>query len=109
MTLRPTDDPEVLDNTEAQRYEIRTGPELIGFALYHRNQERITFTHVEIDPAFEGRGLGGRLVRAALDDAKTRELTVVPLCPFVAGWIRRHPDYMDMVDQHHRATVDPAN
>lgn len=59
----------------------------------------ITFTHTEIDPAFEGQGLGSKLVRFALDDVREHgDRKVLPLCPFVLGWMAKHPDYQDL---HH--------
>ncbi|MFL1429057.1 MULTISPECIES: GNAT family N-acetyltransferase [unclassified Nocardiopsis] len=88
---------EVADAPENKRYEIRVDGEVAGFAEYILTDGLITFTHTEIDPGHEGRGLGGALVRAALDDVRGRELDVLPLCPFVKGWIQRHPDYVDLV------------
>ena len=57
------------------------------------------FTHTEIDPDAEGSGLGGTLVRGALDDVRQKGGRVVPRCSFVRGWIERHPEYGDLVDQ----------
>ncbi|MEU0492071.1 GNAT family N-acetyltransferase [Nocardiopsis sp. NPDC006139] len=88
---------EVADAPENKRYEIRVDGEVAGFAEYILTDGLITFTHTEIDPAHEGRGLGGALVRGALDDVRGRDLDVLPLCPFVKGWIQRHPDYADLV------------
>ncbi len=89
---------EVNDNRDQARYEIWTDGQLAGFAQYRLNDESITFVHTEIDPEHEGAGLGSRLARAALDDVRARQLTVVPLCPFIADYIRRHrDDYLDLV------------
>ncbi|MFE1168080.1 GNAT family N-acetyltransferase [Nocardiopsis sp. NPDC058789] len=88
---------EVTDVPERRRYEVTTDGEVAGFAEYILTDELITFTHTEIDPAYEGRGLGSILVRAALDDVRTRELAVLPLCPFVKEWIGRHREYADLV------------
>ncbi|QUX24696.1 MULTISPECIES: GNAT family N-acetyltransferase [Nocardiopsis] len=88
---------EVADAPENKRYEIRVDGEVAGFAEYILTDGLITFTHTEIDPAHEGRGLGGALVRGVLDDVRGRDLDVLPLCPFVKGWIQRHPDYTDLV------------
>lgn len=87
----------VLDVAERSRFEIHSGGEPAGFAAYRTRHGVITFTHTEIDTAFEGQGLGGRLVRAALDAARSRGLAVHPACPFVQSWIARHPDYTDLV------------
>src|SRR3979409_193132 len=79
---------EVRDNPDESRYEVFADGELAGFAEYRLHNGRITFIHTEIDPAHEGGGLGSSLARAALDDVKSRGLPVVPLCPFIAGYIR---------------------
>jgi len=102
--MRSTSDPDVVDDASAARYEIRVGQERAGIALYRLGHDRagretITFTHTEIDDRFEGQGLGGRLARAALGDAGRRGLAVVPVCPFIAGYIDSHPEFRDMVAQ----------
>ena len=88
---------DVVDVRDKKRYEIRVDGEVAGFAEYILTDDMVTFTHTEIDPAHEGQGLGGTLVRGALDDVRPRGLAVLPLCPFVKGWIQRHPDYTDLV------------
>lgn len=88
---------EVVDVQDRRRYEIRTEDGVVGFAEYIVTDNLITLSHTEIDPAHGGEGLGGALVRGALDDVRSRGLPVLPLCPFVKGWIERHPDYADLV------------
>lgn len=87
---------EINDAPERSRYEITVDGTLAGFAVYRLRPDRITFVHTEIDDAFGGQGLGGALVRGALDDVRTRGLRVVAECPFVKAWIERHPDYADL-------------
>ncbi len=89
----------VRNNPELNRYEALIGEQVAGFARYRLSDDRITFVHTEVDDAFEGQGVGGVLARGALDDVRadgTR--TVRPLCPFIKGWIEKHPDYADLVD-----------
>ncbi len=83
----------VVDVPEESRYELRLGDRRIGLAAYHRRDDRIAFTHTEVDAACEGRGFGTRLVQGAVDDAGARGLEIVPLCPFVAAYVKRHPEY----------------
>jgi predicted GNAT family acetyltransferase len=90
-------EPTVTDAPESSRYEIRDGDRLLGLAAYQRRGDQVVFTHTEVDDSPEHSGLGSRLVRAALDDVRSKGLTVVPLCPFVKGWIERHPEYRDLV------------
>ena len=86
------------NNSAESRYEIRVDGELAGFAAYHLRPGKVTFTHTEIGDRFEGKGIGSKLAVAALDGARADGLLVTPLCPFIAAYIRRHPDYLDIVD-----------
>jgi hypothetical protein len=93
---------EVADNPSESRYEIRADGELAGFAQYRNADGRVTFFHTEIDPAYEGEGLGSRLARFALDDVRSHGQQVVPLCPFIAQYIRGHTEYLDLLPEHLR-------
>ena len=88
---------EVVDTPEASRYELRLGDRVIGFAAYRRRNDRVVFIHTEVDESYEGRGLGNRLAKAALDDVRGKGLVVVPLCPFIARYIQQHPEYHELV------------
>ena len=89
---------EVHNNPTEYRYELWADGELAGYTQYVLDRGRIAFLHTEVYESYEGLGLGGRLARATLDDARTRELVVMPFCPFVAGFIERHIDeYGDLV------------
>jgi len=90
--------PSVTRNDESHEYEIRVGGELAGIAGYRDRPGQILFTHTEIDPAFGGQGLGGILARAALDDSASRGLTIVPYCPFIQAYLRKHPDFSGVVE-----------
>lgn len=92
----------VRDNPDEQRYEIHVDDTLGGFAQYRARPGLLAFIHTEIDPTFEGQGLGGTLVGFALEDARARELAVLPFCPFVNAYIRRHPEFTDLVPAEHR-------
>jgi uncharacterized protein len=90
----------VVDVPERRRYEaldVEADDRLAGFAEYIHTDSLITFTHTEVQPAYEGQGVGSTLVRAALDDARSRGLSVLPVCPFFRGWIQLHPEYADLV------------
>ncbi len=89
--------PEVIDDTAAQRYEVHIDGD-VALMQYRLEGDRIVYLHTEVPAALEGRGIGSTLARAALDDARARNLAVVPLCPFVSGYIRRHPEYQPLVD-----------
>lgn len=87
----------VRDNPEELRYEVVVDGEVAGEIRYRRSPDRIVLVHTEVSPALEGQGLAGRLVAGALDDIGARGLRVVPICPFVLAYIRRHPEYDDLV------------
>jgi len=89
---------QVEDVPQRHRFEATEGEELLGVALYEREDGVVILTHTVVEPAAEGRGVGSALARTALDAARAEGLRVVPRCTFMAGWIKRHPDYADLVD-----------
>ena len=93
----PWPDVSIRDNPDESRYELWLGGTLVGLIAYHLRDERIALTHTEVDESCEHRGLGTHLVEAALADARTRRLEVLPLCPFVSAYVRRHPEVQDLV------------
>jgi uncharacterized protein len=92
-----TDELRVEDNPAKHRYEARAGERLLGFVLYRAQPGRITLIHTEVEPELEHRGVASQLVAATLDDIRARGLSVVPICPFVRVYIRRHPEYAGLV------------
>jgi len=87
----------VADNAEQQRYEARRGAEVVGFISYRLHAGRMTLIHTEVAPALEGQGIASQLVAGALDSIQRRGLTIVPICPFVRTYLRRHPEYADLL------------
>lgn len=69
----------------------------LAVAEYRRVKDRIIFTHTEVPRELEGNGIASILAKTALDFAKEEGLTVLPICPFIAGYIRRHPEYRELV------------
>jgi NAD+ kinase len=87
----------VVDSFEQNRYEILVGGEIAGVLHYRRRGNVIQLEHTEIDNAYEGRGLASRLARGALEDARRRATPVVVVCPFVTGYVERHPEWSDLI------------
>jgi predicted GNAT family acetyltransferase len=89
---------EVSNNESEYRYEVRADGEMAGYTQYALLRGRIAFLHTEIYESYEGMGLGTRLARGALEDARARGVVVEPYCPFIAHFIERHLDeYRDLV------------
>ncbi len=85
------------DHVEASRFELRADGELVGFVDYRADGANLRLVHTEVVPAFAGKGMGGKLARAVLDEVRARSVQVRPTCEFLATWIERHPDYADLV------------
>ena len=97
----------VRDNPDRPRYEAFLGDELAGFSEYRLREGRITFTHTEVDDAYEGEGSGRGSPRPSSTPARDAGLDVYPACPFIAEYIRRHPDrYLDLVPEKVRAKYE---
>jgi predicted GNAT family acetyltransferase len=89
---------EVRDNRDRSRYELVVDGEVAGFVQYSMRGGRLILVHTEIDEARAGHGLASILVSGVLDDVRRRRLLIVPICPFVEGYVERHPEYDDLVD-----------
>ena len=88
----------VTDNPEKSRFEARLGGRLAGYAEYQQSDSVITFTHTIVKDGFAGQGVGGRMVRAALDTVAASEgVRVIAQCSFVAAFIDKHPEYQSQV------------
>lgn len=92
----------VRDNAEKHRFEIDLGDGSFAIAQYRLPAGKITFTHTEVPPAHEGKGIGSLLVRTALASARDRGLKVIPICPFFAAYIKKHPEEQDLLDPAYR-------
>jgi len=98
------DELEVVNNAEQGRFEVRLGND-VAFTEYRRLANGILFPHTEVPPAFEGKGVGGKIVRTALEWARSEGQKVMPTCPFVAGYIQKHPEFHDLVHDLYRPAL----
>jgi uncharacterized protein len=85
------DNNQVTHNEAKGQFEITVGDEK-ALLQYHRTEHHITLTHTEVPQASRGRGLGSQLIRAALDFAHFNQLKVIPVCPFVKTYLKKHPE-----------------
>jgi len=94
-----TDDVQVTLDEDASRFDLMVGGEPAGVAKFTAHGEQWVFTHTVVDDAFGGRGLGSTLVREALDATREQGKRIVPVCPFVVAYLKKHDDWADLVDQ----------
>jgi predicted GNAT family acetyltransferase len=93
---------EVADAPDRERYELSLEGEVVGFTAYRARPRLIAFVHTEVDERVQGRGLGDRLIRFALEDARARGLAVLPFCPFVKSFIERHREFEPLVPEAYK-------
>ena len=98
--------PVVRDVPARHRFEVVVGGEVAGFARYRLEGDDIAFLHTEVDEAYEGKGLGSRLVREALQQVAGRGIGVLPHCPFVHAYLQRHRELVRLVPAERRAEFD---
>lgn len=91
-----TNNLEVRNNPEKRRFEIEIEGQY-AIAEYILAGERIVFTHTEVPIAYEGQGLANKLAHYALEYARAHHLHVMPLCPYIAGYMKHHPEYQDLL------------
>jgi predicted GNAT family acetyltransferase len=99
----------VTDAPERHRYEAQIAGDQVGVAEYELDGSTVTFTHTVVDDSAEGKGVGSRLAKTALDAARDKGFRVVPQCRFIASYIARHEEYLDLVAAADRSLVDTAS
>lgn len=90
-------------NTEKSRYEVLIDGAVVGFAEYKELSGSVLMPHTQIDTPHAGEGLGDQLAHFALEDIKAEARHVIPMCPFIAAYIHRHPEYVNLVDPQQRS------
>jgi uncharacterized protein len=96
--MYPVSNLEIVNNKERERFEARVD-EALAVLEYHLTSNVIILNHTEVPQHLEGRGVGSVLIKQVLDDARANQYSVVPMCPFVAAYIRRHQEYRDLVPE----------
>ena len=86
------------DNTERHRFEALDGGKVAGFEEYNVLTHSIMLTHTEVLPEYEGKGVGGFLARESLAAARNMGKRVIPACPFIASYLRKHREFLDLVE-----------
>lgn len=86
----------IVNNMEKHRWEARVGDQT-AVLNYTQDGDVLTLVRTKVPPTLEGKGIGSRLVRTVLENARTEGMKIIPQCPFVAAYIKRHPEYQDLV------------
>ncbi len=94
---------EVIDNTGAHQFEAALDGHL-ATSTYRLSQGTLTILHTTVPPELEGRGVGSALVRFVLASARERGLKIIPLCPFFAAWLARHPEEADIISPRYKGS-----
>ncbi len=96
MNFSPADQ-QVVNNQAESRFEVMLDAG-VAMAQYREGRSRIAFIHTEVPREYSGRGLAARIVRVGLDYAQEKGLAVLPFCPYVRAFIKRHEEYQPLVD-----------
>jgi predicted GNAT family acetyltransferase len=96
--------PDVVDNTEKHQIENALDADT-AFAEYRLGEHGIILPHTVVPEAFEGKGIASRLARYAMAYARERNLKIIPLCPFMAGYMAKHPETHDLVHPSYRDRI----
>lgn len=91
------EDYKLIDNKEKKQYEFHVGSHIAKIEYIKTNNGEIYLTHTEVPVVLEGQGIGSQLVQKVLHDIEQNDLRLIPLCPFVAGYIKKHPDWKRLV------------
>lgn len=87
---------QIRNNSEQNRFEADVDGKL-AVVEYMDRGARIVYTHTEVPEGLEGQGIGSQLAKHVLEYAREQGKAVIPLCPYIAAYIRRHPEYQDVV------------
>jgi uncharacterized protein len=88
---------DIRNNEEESQFETTVDGHVALTAYDLEDPNRIVFTHTDVPEALSGRGIAGEIVKFGLDHAREKKLTVVPQCAYVASYIKRHPEYQDLL------------
>ena len=101
-----TTEPRFYDDVARRRYQLLVGDVEVGFIEYDPvGDASILIKHTEVHPGHEGQGLGSKIVTAALDHIRAQGKTVIPICPYALAYVKRHPEYHDVVREDMRRTL----
>ena len=94
----------IKNNTHRNRFELDTDGKVSVVEYQKVDDETLALVHTEVDPSVEGKGVGSHLVESVLQYAEQNQLKIVPVCPFVTTYLKRHPDWKRLVSTAYTAT-----
>lgn len=97
-------DPDIQNDPEAKRYLLRVGSETAVVA-YNLTGSNLMITETLVPRALEGQGIASRMARHVVDDARSRGLHILPVCPYFSAWLKKHPRDADVVHPTYRGLL----
>ena len=97
-------DAEIRDNTELHRYELPVGDQ-VAVVTYNLSEPTLMITETLVPQALEGQGIASRLAKHVLEDAKARDLLILPVCPFFSSYLQKHPEHAEVVHPTYRGIL----
>jgi hypothetical protein len=91
---------QVTHNQAEKRFEAALNEDDLALAAYRKDGSTYVFTHTEVPPAYEGLGIAGKVVKTALETVKAEGATMIPVCPYVKAYVKRHPEYEALIKSH---------
>jgi len=95
---------DIHDNTESHRYELPVGSE-VAVVIYNLSGQNLMITETLVPVALEGQGIASRLAKHVIADARTRNLLILPVCPFFSAYLQKHPEHADVVHPTYRGIL----
>lgn len=93
------ENPKVTKNESKNRFEMNLGGKIALIEYQKNGKDTLNLTHTEVPPEFEGKGIGNQLVQQTLEQIKTDGKKIIPTCRFISVYIKRHPEYDDLIAQ----------
>lgn len=94
--------PTLIDRPELKRFELEIEGETAYVEYIINKVDVIYLTHTEVPQTLEGKGVASEMIKSVLNEIKSRELKLIPICPFVTSYLMRHPEWKSMLDENHR-------
>lgn len=94
-------DPDIRNDAEGHRYELPVSGD-VAVVIYNLSGQNLMITETLVPPSLEGQGIASRLAKHVIADARARDLRILPVCPFFAAYLQKHPEHADVAHPTYR-------